>query len=921
MERYLAALGVTSKIETTRLSLNEVSAHVRLGLPASPDATGAIDAAIAWVGLTPRIRSVHVSDAHLRTRFDGRRLSVGAGDKLVDFVLNRPSGRTPPDITVDETAVVIETPQGRLELTVDAMVGSGVVRTLHARLLPAELRGGNLTAGIQGGTVRVESDTGRLNLQAEVAGRVLVNASGTPARLEHLQVRVDGADLKLNTVRGLDVTGHLKVQAEARSVEVGTLAADRITATLDAPTSRLTPSQSLIQASLLAGLQAEGLRVRLDEGTAVIRQAQVRMRGNMKSDSHRPEADGRVDVHLVGEVPDGIARRLALRVPLLSREPRRVSALVAAARSVDATVEGIHATYNSGHLGLSLGRPASLSGGNGLRVLLEPRSPTELLDGDLVAGRFTGAFKLRAAGGGMPSVRLAVQSYALGAGGDGRPVVSAKLGVGARLSTGSLHGLAVAADGTLQAEGGRYRVFIQNCANISLDKLALTNFDVVGVKTQLCGAQTPWLVGDERSWAVHSRWRSFSASLPAWNTAVANGAGRLDLSGSTRGMSGGELKMASLQIDDRSPAPRFAPLHVQGTFALEDRTFAGTLELALASSGQSLGRIRASHSLSAGSGQARVELSRLEFVSGGLQPSQLSPLLQPLARAHGRTGFEGTVSWTAAGKLSSRGLLRIEDFGFSSAAGEVTRVNANIDLTSLIPLQSAPHQRVSVGEIATLLPVTELSGQFELLPTAVNIEQTRMNFAGGKITLDPVTLSFDPKAKTSATVRLQDIDLNKLVAASSLSDRLKADVHVSGAIPFSKSVDGLQVTHGFVSSTGPGRLEISRRIWSEQAETPGNAIRDFAYQALEHLQVEELDGTLNSLPDGRLGLILHIRGRHDPPVAVPTRIGILDFLRGHAFDRPVPLPKGTPIDLTLDSSLNFEGLLDTYRAASSAVHP
>jgi hypothetical protein len=480
--------------------------------------------------------------------------------------------------------------------------------------------------------------------------------------------------------------------------------------------------------------------------------------------------------------------------------------------------------------------------------------------------------------------------------------------------------LGVAAHATLQEEGGRFRVLAEDCADISVDRVALADFDLVGVKTQLCGGQTPWFVGDERRWAVQSGWRSLSASLPSWNTAVANGVGWLGLSGNARGVSTGELKISSLQIADGSSAPRFAPLSVQGSFALEDRMGAGALELTLARSGQSLGRMSARHSLSAGSGEARVEISGLEFVPGGLQPSMLSPLLQPLARAHGRTGFEGSFSWTA-GKLSSRGRLRLENFGFSSAVGDVTGMNANIDLTSLVPLRSAPHQHVAVEEIATLLPVTELSGQFELLPTAVNIEDARMNFAAGTITLDPATLPFDPKAKASATVHLQDIDLNKLVAASSLADRLKLDVHVSGAIPLSNSAAGLRVTQGSVSSTGPGRIEISRRIWSDQAGDGGNAIRDFAYQALEHLRVDELDGTLNSLSDGRLGIVLHIRGQHDPPVAAPTRIGILEFIRGHAFDRPVPLPKGTPINLTLDSSLDFEGLLETYRAASSAVHP
>jgi hypothetical protein len=53
-------------------------------------------------------------------------------------------------------------------------------------------------------------------------------------------------------------------------------------------------------------------------------------------------------------------------------------------------------------------------------------------------------------------------------------------------------------------------------------------------------------------------------------------------------------------------------------------------------------------------------------------------------------------------------------------------------------------------------------------------------------------------------------------------------------------------------------------------------------------------------------------------VAEETRLSVFDLLQGHAFDKPLPLPKGTPVDLTLDTSLNFDELLDAYRNAFSA---
>ncbi len=37
-----------------------------------------------------------------------------------------------------------------------------------------------------------------------------------------------------------------------------------------------------------------------------------------------------------------------------------------------------------------------------------------------------------------------------------------------------------------------------------------------------------------------------------------------------------------------------------------------------------------------------------------------------------------------------------------------------------------------------------------------------------------------------------------------------------------------------------------------------------------------------------------------------------DIINGTALQKPVPLPSGTPIDLTLDTSLNFDELLKSY---------
>jgi hypothetical protein len=128
----------------------------------------------------------------------------------------------------------------------------------------------------------------------------------------------------------------------------------------------------------------------------------------------------------------------------------------------------------------------------------------------------------------------------------------------------------------------------------------------------------------------------------------------------------------------------------------------------------------------------------------------------------------------------------------------------------------------------------------------------------------------------------------------------------------------LRFANGHIAAEGPGRLSVQREAVSASVGTSGNmaaqpaAVQDFAYQALENLAFDQLTGDVNSLPEGRLGILLHVKGVHDPAEAMETRVGVSELLQGRAFDKPLPLPKGTPIDLTLDTSLNLDELLASY---------
>jgi hypothetical protein len=146
---------------------------------------------------------------------------------------------------------------------------------------------------------------------------------------------------------------------------------------------------------------------------------------------------------------------------------------------------------------------------------------------------------------------------------------------------------------------------------------------------------------------------------------------------------------------------------------------------------------------------------------------------------------------------------------------------------------------------------------------------------------------------------------------------MSVQARIDGAVPFTVGPEGVRFVDGRVAANAPGRMSIKREtlttsVGTVEGQAPPNAVQDFAYQALEHLAFERLEGVVNSRPMGRLGVLLHLVGANDPPQAAEARVGIVELLRGRAFDRPLPLPKGTPIDLTLDTSINLDELLESY---------
>jgi hypothetical protein len=572
-------------------------------------------------------------------------------------------------------------------------------------------------------------------------------------------------------------------------------------------------------------------------------------------------------------------------------------------------------THAGADMSVAIPTPASFSGADGVRLALSPQQERPLLH---MAGPATdGAFGLDVSGGGLPELKLSVPVYRMRQE-KGGATLTASAQFDAKLNLPAFKNIHLSGGGEVDRRNGRLTFSSMRCAGIDIGAaVGRDSMLASGVKGELCAeAMRPILVADNAGWRVAGTWTGASAVLPLAQSAIAGAAGRVELAGDATGPRSGHVAVDRALLSDSQPQPRFLPIVVSGNMDLAGTEWRGVLGLTTHNRRFAVASLR--HEMQTGAGTANIEAKDLSFEPGMFQPTDISPLLASLGtRVAGTTDFTAAVTWNDKGMASS-GQLHVMSVNLQTRAGAVRGVKGDLELRSLMPVALAPSQTISIDRLDWPVPVEQVKVQFSLKPTEIQLETLTANAASGRISLDPQTFSFTPGSTTGGALHLENVDLTPLLVAARLGDRVKVAARIGGVVPFTYGPQGLRFANGRVAAEGPGRLSIQRQALiaavgvGEGAQPAPNAVQDFAYQALENLSFDQLGGEVNSLPMGRLGLLLHIKGRHDPAQVTETRVGVLELLQGRAFDKPLPLPKDTPIELTLDTSLNLDELLASY---------
>lgn len=580
-------------------------------------------------------------------------------------------------------------------------------------------------------------------------------------------------------------------------------------------------------------------------------------------------------------------------------------------------IPALRLTSGEAGVAVTLPRPARVTPANGgvLTVAQAARPIFAAAPGERGGGALT---VTAARGRGLPEATFAVPDWRLTAGG-----FQATLDGRASLDFGLARGLNVRTRGVLATDRGRLTYAASDCLTFTAERLELDANDVTDLSGGLCASGGPLVVSQDGRWRAGGRLTDVKASAPFLAMEFDAVQGTAFATGSSAGL-GLEATVASARVEDATRPRRFNALTASGAARLADEQWSGAFDLARRET--TLGRLTLTHDGRSGEGGVVIDAPSLVFAEDGLQPADLSPLVADFVQspATGSASFNGRLNWTSdPNGGTSSGRLVVPNLDFTSPAGPVKGLSGAIDFTNLAPLTTAPDQTLRIATLESIDDFTDFDLTFSLDKAALMVAGGEIDAAGGTISVEPFSVPLD-RRPFSGVIVLNRVQLGDLIAGSGFGDRVQLDAVVSGRVPFTSDPDtGIRIAGGTLYAVQPGRLSIKRDALTDLeagggGDVPPNTVEDLAYQAMENLAFDTLTADVDSQDGGRLGVRFHMVGRHDPPQRQELRLTLSELISRQILNRTLPLPSGTGIDLTLDTTLNLNQLVSDLLAVNRA---
>ena len=949
---WLESKGIAARAEVEAFGPSTFRARLSIGDPANPD----FEAQQVDVRYRARLSGLEVASVTLRkpvlrARLTPTGLKMGSLDPLVAEFMARPPrpDATQPLISIDDGVLVLTTDYGPVRLTADALVEDAQLKTLTATSAPARLKGRGFDVALGAGRITEATRAGRidLSLSAPVTeatagaaalrdgnltltaqlpypdmqkrrgeGAVVANLSIAAARAEAAGQVLDGADLKLGFtgqtrgwIQDLAMRGQMAGSLGAASGRFGETRAQGLRVAITSPDLSWTRAGG---DNVAGAVTLNGTAQRVQAADLRLSDLVLAATGPLTASADHVKAD--LTASAVGR---GAWTGLG---PPAAGDAGSVLALKRAARSFRFAAPKTRLTLGADRLTppRQLNAPFEPS----FKVALV--EPVRVISDSGAQLRLASLDRLTVSGGGLPTADVTIRNLQLGA----APSADLSLTVSG-LSAGPAVNARLTAAGRLAMAGGGITFAATRCVDLAVERLEFGANDIEAIAGRLCPAGGPLFSMRNGAWRVSGRAQGVTGAAPFIQGRVVDGAGRVQAQGSGPDMSA-TIHVDTARQEDTAPETRFHPFLMRGDVTL--REFIWRADLAFTRpDGGPLGTTLVTHDGRLGFGVAVIETEMLTFAEGGLQPAQISPLAASVGSpAVGQAKFSGRFDWAPEGSTSS-GKVTIPSLDFQSPAGPVKGLKGEITFESLAPLKAAPGQELTVDEVQSMVLLTALRARFELADNLLKVEGGEAEVGGGRIRVETLEVPLSPGAPTRGVIHVEGVQLHDLVESSPFGDKVELDAKVSGRIPFEVTGSKVRISGGQLKADQPGRISINRAaLTGVQADTPttvpsqvnpNDTFTDFAYQAMENLAFDTLDVSVASREDGRLGMLFHVIGRHDPPTKQRIRLSLTDLIQQKFLGQKLPLPSGTGVNLTLDTTLNLDDLMADWGEYQRAKAP
>lgn len=297
------------------------------------------------------------------------------------------------------------------------------------------------------------------------------------------------------------------------------------------------------------------------------------------------------------------------------------------------------------------------------------------------------------------------------------------------------------------------------------------------------------------------------------------------------------------QLQHLAPAPFFKALSFAGSIkkkSVDGKPVVYSLNATGGVPGSRYLKFSGKHTFDSGNGMLKVEIAPLSFSPDSLQPAALSPVLAPLEDVNGLVSASAQIQWCKQGISGGRGVVDLQNVSFTHEAAKVNGLNATLNLSNLLPLNSRPQQIVTIRNIDPGIPLENLLVSYQIEgtdPPRIALEKAHFSMMDGLLSLEPTVI--DPvSVRSNIMIRVDGIDLADFFELIQI-EGLTGSGHLDGHIPITLEDNQITIKNSHLAAKAPGILRFKSEKAAQLLADAGEemnlllqAVQDFHYTEL-----------------------------------------------------------------------------------------